>query len=69
MKDSIRPYLKTEADMARIIDKHMKEAFDEINALHGTTPTEVTIDVMTFKKDSQADVHGIYRGCFVKVGD
>lgn len=65
---TIDQYRQTKEKMQVIIDRHMGEAFAEIQQEFGTTPVYVSLDVVSQQTMEEKYPRGIYTGCGVSLG-
>lgn len=65
---TIDQYRQTKDAMAKIIDRHMMEAFAEIKQEFGVAPTTVSVHIMEEHKLSDKYPEGHYAGCVVELG-
>ena len=65
---TITEYRDTKQAMQAIIDRHMRDAFAEIEAEFGDTPTSVYVNTVEQQDISQQYPTGIYVGCEVRLG-
>ncbi|MCG7600380.1 hypothetical protein MHM84_11315 [Halomonas sp. McH1-25] len=65
---TIADYRATKEAMASIIDKHMLAALEEIEALYGTTPTDVTLHINQNQPLNEQYPRGTYAGSDVRLG-
>ncbi|WP_339883644.1 hypothetical protein [Vreelandella maris] len=65
---TIDQYRATKEAIQSIIDRHMSEAFAEINGEFGTTPVAVQLDIRQVQTMSEKYPNGAYAGCAVGLG-
>ena len=65
---AIDQYRAMKESMESIINRHMAEAFSEIEREHGIAPTSVSLNIATSQTMGEKYPRGIYGGCSVEVG-
>lgn len=66
--ETIDNYRATKERMQAIIDRHMSEAFAELQQEFGTTPINVSLDVVPHQTMADRYPSGVYAGCSVTLG-
>lgn len=66
---TIDQYRQTKEAMAKIIDRHMIEAFAEIRQKFGVAPNDVSIHVMDEFNIGDRHPEKCYAGCVVSMGE
>lgn len=67
--DAISNYREAKQKMASIIDRHMSEAFEEINQEFGATPVKVDLKVTENQQLGERYAQGIYAGCEIELAE
>lgn len=66
--ETINNYREAKNAMAEIINKHMFEAFGEIEQKFGITPTDVSVNIIEHQEIQEQHPKGVYAGCSVTLG-